>query len=166
MVKSRSYRRASLRNPPLSQAKKRSTAALATLCRWPGRSDRAGHAWAASAPWGSQVCWPRCPAGAGDGESPWYRRRHQRTAPLASSWACPSCLQAASPPSAGWCGDIVAVGRAYGHGQGQARRRHQGVHLAPLAPPEAVHPYCLAPFRASMVVASTATAPSFSRPAW
>jgi hypothetical protein len=140
------------------------------LCRPPRRlvgdlaGRPAGHAWAAFAPWSSQVCWPRCPAGAGDGESPWCRRRHQRTAPLASSWACPSCPQAARPPSAGWCGGIVAVGRAQGHGQGQARRRHQGVHLAPLAPGEAVHPYCLPPFLASMV-ASTATAPSLSRPA-
>jgi hypothetical protein len=60
----------------------------------------------------------------------------------------------------------VAVGRSYGHGQGQARRCHQGVHLAPLAPPEAVHPYSLSPFLASTVVASMATAPSLSRPAW
>ena len=60
---------------------------------------------------------------------------------------------------------IVAVGRAYGHGQGQARRRHQGVHLAPPAPAEAVHPYSLPPFLASTVVAAMATAPSLSRPA-
>jgi len=85
-------------------------------------------------------------------------------------WPPPGPAPPAPKPQArhqlGEGGGIVAVGRSYGHGQGQARRRHQGVHLAPLVPPEAVHLYSLLPFLASTVVASMATAPSLSRPAW
>jgi hypothetical protein len=62
-------------------------------------------------------------------------------------------------------GGIVTVRQPQGHGQGQARRRHQGARLAPLTPPEAVYPYRLPPFLASMVVASAATALPSSRPA-